>query len=95
MSMTANEKRRMESLKHRYGREVAAPKRGMGHGPGGPGGGRMAKGTPKNSKATIKRLMGYLNEDKSKMMLAFFCVIVNTIASLVGSYMLRPIINPD
>ena len=36
MSMTANEKRRMESLKHRYGREVAAPKRGMGHGPGGP-----------------------------------------------------------
>ena len=93
MSMTANEKRRMESLKHRYGREVAAQKRGMGHGPGGPGGGRMAKGTPKNSKATIKRLMGYLNEDKSKMMLAFFCVIVNTIASLVGSYMLRPIIN--
>lgn len=90
MSMTANEKRRMESLKHRYGREVAAPKRGMGHGPGG---GRMAKGTPKNSKATIKRLMGYLNEDKSKMMLAFFCVIVNTIASLAGSYMLRPIIN--
>ena len=83
----------MESLKHRYGREVAAPKRGMGHGPGGPGGGRMAKGTPKNSKATIKRLMGYLNEDKSKMMLAFFCVIVNTIASLAGSYMLRPIIN--
>lgn len=83
----------MESLKHRYGREVAASKRGMGHGPGGPGGGRMAKGTPKNNKATIKRLMGYLNEDKSKMMLAFFCVIVNTIASLAGSYMLRPIIN--
>ena len=27
------------------------------------------------------------------MMLAFFCVIVNTIASLAGSYMLRPIIN--
>ena len=94
MSMTANEKRRMESLKHRYGREVAMPKRGMGPGgPGGPRGGRMAKGTPKNSKATIKRLMGYLNEDKSKMMLAFFCVIVNTIASLAGSYMLRPIIN--
>ena len=37
--------------------------------------------------------MGYLNKDKSKMMLAFFCVIVNTVASLAGSYMLRPIIN--
>ena len=48
MSMTANEKRRMESLSNTVtGREVAAPKRGMGHGPGGPGGGRHGKGTPK------------------------------------------------
>lgn len=82
----------MESLKHRYGREVAAPKGGMG-GPGGPGGRRMGKGTPKNSKATVKRLMSYLNEDKSKMILALFCVVINTVASLAGSYMLRPIIN--
>lgn len=96
MSTAMNEKRRMESLKHRYGRAVAAPKRGMGGpgpGPGGPGGGRMAKGSPKNSKATVKRLMGYLNEDKPKMILAFFCVVINTVASLAGSYMLRPIIN--
>ena len=27
------------------------------------------------------------------MFLAFFCVLLNTIASLAGSYMLRPIIN--
>jgi len=53
----------------------------------------MAKGTPKNSKATIKRLLNYLNEDKPKMFLAFFCVLVNTLASLAGSYMLRPLIN--
>ncbi len=53
----------------------------------------MAKGTPKNSKATVKRLLSYLAEDKAKMGLAFFCVIVNTAASLAGSYMLRPIIN--
>lgn len=67
-------------------------------GPGGPGGpGRRAasavKGNPKNSKATIRRLLSYLNEDKGKMFLAFFCVLLNTIASLAGSYMLRPIIN--
>ena len=67
-------------------------------GPGGPGGpGRRAasavKGKPKNSKATIRRLLSYLNEDKGKMFLAFFCVLLNTIASLAGSYMLRPIIN--
>ena len=53
----------------------------------------MAKGTPKNSRKTVKRLLGYLNEDKARMALAFFCVIVNTAASLAGSYMLRPIIN--
>ncbi len=90
---------RAERLKRRYGRAVS-PKGGPGpmgpgrHGPGGPGRQRaMAKGTPKNSRATVKRLLAYLNEDKAKMGLAFFCVIVNTAASLAGSYMLRPIIN--
>ncbi|MCI9362047.1 MAG: ABC transporter ATP-binding protein [Hungatella sp.] len=88
----SNEKR-VESLKRRYGRTVAAPKRG--HGPmGGPGRrAAMDRRNPKNSKAVVKRLLSYLNEDKGKMALAFFCVIVNTVASLAGSYMLRPIIN--
>ena len=53
----------------------------------------MAKGAPKNSKAVVRRLLAYLNEDKAKMSLAFFCVIVSTASSLAGSYMLRPIIN--
>jgi len=53
----------------------------------------VAKGTPKNSRQTVKRLLGYLKEDQSRMTLAFFCVIVNTVSSLAGSYMLRPIIN--
>lgn len=53
----------------------------------------MGKRMPRNSGRTIGRLMHYLNEDKPKMMLAFFCVIVNTAATLAGSYMLRPIIN--
>lgn len=91
-----NEQQRIDSLKKRYGRKPATgPKRGPmgghGHGPG-----RMAaagKGVPKNSRRTVRRLMHYLNEDKPKMALAFFCVIVNTVASLAGSYMLRPIIN--
>lgn len=53
---------RAERLKRRYGRAVS-PKGGPGpmgpgrHGPGGPGRQRaMAKGTPKNSRATVKRL---------------------------------------
>ena len=92
--MTELERKR-ESLKRRYGRAVPAPRGHMGPGPGGPGRRRpaMAKGTPKNSRETVRRLLHYLNEDKAKMSLAFFCVIVNTVASLAGSYMLRPIIN--
>ncbi len=98
-----NRSEREKSLKRRYGGRVAQVKRGGGPGghggPGGPGGpgrhGAMARGggLPKNSSATIKRLLSYLEQDRFKMGLAFFCVIVNTAASLAGSYMLRPIIN--
>ena len=86
--------KRLESLKKRYGRAVPPSRGHMGPGPGGPGRRRsLAKGTPKNSRATVKRLLSYLAGDKAKLGLAFFCVIVNTAASLAGSYMLRPIIN--
>ena len=84
---------REESLKRRYGRLTAeGPKKGP---MGGRHGAKMnvAKGTPKNSKATVKRLLHYLDADKHKMILAFFCIIINTAATLAGSYMLRPIIN--
>ena len=81
-----NQQHKIESLKRRYGKHGAPEVRGP----------RMAavgKGMPKNSRQTIRRLMHYLNEDKAKMTLAFACVIVNTVATLAGSYMLRPIIN--
>lgn len=69
-----------------------------GHGPGGPGVGpgrqrvRMG-GKPKDSAQTIRRLMQYINEDKAKIAVAFICILLNTGATLAGSYMLRPIIN--
>ena len=82
---------REASLKKRYaGRAAAAPKRrGMGRGPGAPRGG----GRPKSTGAALKRLLSYLEADRLRMGIAFFCVIVNTVATLTGSYMLRPIIN--
>ena len=67
-----------------------------GHrGPGGPGGPgpRGMGGKPKNTKQTIKRLFGYISADSWKIGIVFLCVILNTGASLVGSYLLRPIIN--
>jgi ATP-binding cassette subfamily B protein len=82
--------KRIESLKRRYGRSVPPTKRN-----GGMGGRRGMKtgGTPSNTKATIRRLLAYLNKDRLPMGLALISVIVGTLAQLSGAYMLRPIIN--
>ncbi len=88
--------KKVDSLKHRYGRKVVAP---QGRGPGGPGGrGRnnaaaMSGDTPKNSAGTIRRLLGYIAHEKFKLVIAFVCLILNSVTMLGGSYMLRPIIN--
>ena len=50
-------------------------------------------GKPKDVKGTIIRLLRYLQGDKALLAVVFLCVILNTGASLAGSYMLRPIIN--
>lgn len=95
-----DERQRMDSLKRRYGRHssvTAVAAGGPGHGPGGHGPGRRmaaaGSGKPKQTRETVRRLLAYLREDKLKMGLAFVCVVLNTLGTLVGSYMLRPIIN--
>lgn len=83
-----------ESLAKRYSKPVAAPKGGMGHGPGG---GRHAPhgkgGKPKNTKQTIGRLLGYMGPDKKKLIAVFGAVLLSSGSMLAGSYLLRPIIN--
>ncbi len=51
------------------------------------------KQKPKNTKATIKRLFGYLKQERLKIATAFLCVLVSSASTLGGSYLLRPIIN--
>ena len=88
------DQRRVESLKRRYGNHVSASQPAMGaRGHGHRHGAQRMAGKPQNTKATVKRLMSYLEQYNLGMGLAFFCVIINTVASLAGSYMLRPIIN--
>lgn len=48
---------------------------------------------PKNTKEIIQRLLDYLKEDKWKLMIVFLCVAASSVSTLLGSYMLRPIIN--
>ena len=88
------DQRRVESLKRRYGNHVSASQPAMGaRGHGHRHGAQSMAGKPQNTTATVKRLMSYLEQYTLGMGLAFFCVIINTVASLAGSYMLRPIIN--
>ncbi len=89
-------KRSLQDLQRQYNKAAKDVKRGMpmgprgGHGPGGP---RGLGGKPKNTSATIKRLWSYVAKYKLRLLLVVFCMLFSTLTSLVGSYMLAPIIN--
>ncbi len=90
---------RAERLRKKYESKQNFPGMGPGKGPGrGPGGGRgprgaMATGKPKEMKKTLGRLWGYISRDAGKLSVVAVCVVLNTVATLAGSYVLRPIIN--
>ncbi|MBQ4346868.1 MAG: ABC transporter ATP-binding protein [Firmicutes bacterium] len=48
---------------------------------------------PKNTKATIKRILSYFGEYKLQMVLVIICIIVSAGASIAGTYMLKPVVN--
>ena len=50
-------------------------------------------GKPKNTKATIRRIISYVSCYKGRLILVFLCMLINTLTSLFGGYMLAPIIN--
>ena len=82
--------RTLEQLKGQY-----RSARTMNQRRGGPRGRMMhgKKEKPKYSKGTIKRLLGYIAPYKFRLMAAILCMFCTTGTSLVGSYMLRPMIN--
>lgn len=86
------QKKYEEKLKPKTDEELALEGRKRGGG-GGHGPGRMATGKPKNAKETIKRLFSYISKDTWKLIIVVVCLLVQTILSLVASYMLRPIVN--
>ena len=89
--------RTLEELQKQYGGKPSDPKkRGMMGGPPrrGPGGpGMRAKGKPKNTKETVKRLLTYIAKYKFRLILVLVCMLFSTLASLTGGYILRPVIN--
>lgn len=85
--------RSLTELQKQYNSSASAEKRGMPmmRGPGGPRG--MGKGKPKNTKNTIKRLFQYVEHYKVQLVCVLFLMLVSTVTSLIGSFMLAPIIN--
>ncbi len=91
-----NKEEKLQRLSKRYSASAKAmpmPK-GPGHGPrGGARGGNVRGGKPKSIMPVIKRILQYISKDKYKLIIAFACVILGSLSSLAGAYMLRPIIN--
>ena len=87
-------KRTLQDLQRQYNQTAAELKKGMPmpgprRGPGGP----RPQGKPRNTGATVKRLWGYVSKYKLRLVAVVFCMLFSTVTSLVGSYMLSPIIN--
>ncbi len=86
--------RTLEELKKQYNSASSQRTQGGHRGPGGPGGGAMrSRSKPKNVKGTVKRLFSYISKYKKQMVVVLLCMALSTGSSLVGSYILRPIIN--
>ena len=81
--------RSLERLKKQYAAGLKAGAR-MGGGPGGP---RIAGGKPKNAKHTIRRLLSYVARYWYKLAGVLLCMLLSTVTSLCGGYMMAPIID--
>ena len=66
-----------------------------GPGPGGPGGpgGRGMGGKPKDTKKTLGRLLSYMRPYRLRFLLVLLCMLISTATSLLGSYLLAPIVD--
>ncbi|MCR5691781.1 MAG: ABC transporter ATP-binding protein/permease [Eubacterium sp.] len=66
-------------------------------GPGGPGPrgphGMPGGAKPKDTIASVKRLLGYLGKDIKFVITALVCVLVASACTLAGSYILSPIVD--
>lgn len=88
--------RTLEQLQKQYNSIASAHKPNMPPvgrpGPGGPRGAAMG-GKPKNTKATMTRLLTYIRPYTLRFIGVLLCMLVSTVTSLIGAYLLAPIIN--
>ena len=80
--------RSLEKLKKQY-TSVSHGTSLRGRGPHG----SRAKGKPKNVGKTIARLLSYVGKYKILLVFVALSMLISTVTSLIGSYLLAPIIN--
>ena len=88
--------RNLQELRKQYNSSNAKgpEKRPGGGGPrGGPGAMRGATGKPKDAKKTLSRLIAYSKGYRGRILAVLLCMLVSTVTSLIGGYMLAPVIN--
>lgn len=88
--------RDLQALQKQYNRHASAMRGMGGRGPGrgGPGAPRLgSRSSLKNGSASIKRMLSYLSPYKIRIAIILCCMLINTVASLCGGYLLAPIIN--
>lgn len=90
------DKLRAENLIRRYS-QSSSSKTGAKEmdvaGRGGRDGAMRASGKPKNIRKTVGRMLKYLSAEKTLLIIALICSVLQTLATLAASYMLRPIMN--
>ena len=96
IKLTEEQIMKREALMRKYSSSSPGKPVGpKGPGPVGPGHGRkgMKGGRPRQTKAVIKRVFGYLSQSYLKIGSALLCVVISTVATLYGTYLLKPVIN--
>ena len=84
--------RTLKQLQQQY--NSASGPESLRGGPGGRGVPRgRAKGKPKDLKKTVGRILSYVGKYKFRLIFVFICMAVTTISTLLGGYMIAPIIN--
>ena len=72
---------------------MAETRRRGPHGPGGHGAPRGGYQKPKNMGKTIGTLLGYVGKSRWLLAVVAVCLVLNTVCSVGGSYLLRPLID--
>ena len=85
--------RSLEQLNKQYAKSSKSGQapRGMmpRRGPGAP----RQSGKPKDTARTVSRMLSYVAKYKGRLVFVAFCMLISAVTSLIGSYMLAPIID--